>query len=387
MAKHTKRHACPTIEISGIVIREVRSGYFMADYKRNGGKRVRKCFADLTAAKTWAMTTASTIAKHGTDATEGTADHRREFNACMKLLDGTGYTLRQCVEDYLRRNPSAGGQTVRQTCDAYLKAMADGGRRDLSVYEKQLKFNLLCAAFGERLTVGLDETEIELWAKGRGTGDVTTHAYIGAGRDLLRFFQRGGKLHDRIIRDEAPPSTWDTAAVAKIMLATENHAPDIAAGLAILFWAGLRPHECMRLTWSAIDLESGIIRLSGADTKTRSGRNVTITANLKAWLTAYRSTGLVVPSEARYRDAREMAMGKAMIDSWPKDVARHSFATAHYNLHSNVGLTMKELGHRGTSAMFENHYRGVAMSAAEAQDYFNVMPEKKTAAIVFSKAG
>lgn len=387
MAKHTKRHACPTIEISGIIIREVRPEYFMADYKRDGGKRVRKCFADLPAAKAWAMAEARTMAKHGTAAAEGTADQRKEFNACMRLLEGTGYTLRQCVEDYLRRHPSAGGQTVRQTCDAYLQGMREGGRRDLSIYEKTLKFNLLCEAFGERLTVGMDEAEIETWAKGRGTGDVTTQAYIGAGRDLLRFFQRGGKLHERVIRDEAPPSTWDAATVTKIMLATEKHAPDIAAGLAILFFAGLRPHEMMRLTWSAIDLETGVIRLSGELTKTRSGRNVTITPNLRAWLQAYRGTGLVVASEARYRDARELAMGKAKIPSWPKDVARHSFATAHYNLHSNVGLTMKELGHRGTSAMFENHYRGVAMTAAEARDYFNVTPAKQTAAILFEQAG
>jgi hypothetical protein len=386
MARHAKRHAQKVTEIAGIIIREIREGYWMADFQRER-KRVRRCFTDLNVAKAWATAEARTIALHGTAAAEGTADQRREFNACMRLLEGTSYTIRQCVEDYLRRHPSAGGQTVRQTCDAYLKAMKDGGRRDLSVYEKCLKFNLLCTAFGERLTVGLDEGEIEAWAKGRGTGDVTTHAYIGAGKDLLRFFQRGNKLHERTIRDEAPPATWDAATVAKILRAAEHHAADVVAGLAILFFAGLRPHEMMRLPWSAIDLESGIIRLTGELTKTRSGRSVLITTNLRKWLVAYRGTGLVVPSEARYRTGREIAMTAAKIASWPVDVARHSYATAHYNLHSNVGLTMKELGHRGTTSMFENHYRGVAMTLAEAQEYFNVMPEKQTAAIVFEQAG
>jgi integrase len=386
MAKHAKRHVQRVTEIAGIVIREIREGYWMADFQREG-KRVRRCFSDLNVAKAWATAEARTIAKHGTAAAEGTADQRREFNACMGLLKGTSYTIRQCVEDFLRRHPSAGGQTVRETCDAYLKAMKDGGRRDLSIYEKTLKFALLCTAFGERLTVGLEEAEVEQWAKGRGTGAVTTQAHIGAAKDLLRFFQRGGKLHERTIRDEAPPATWDAATVAKLLRAAEHHAADVVAGLAILFFAGLRPHEMLRLTWEAIDLVSGVIRLTGELTKTRSGRNVLITTNLRKWLLAYRGTGLVVPSEARYRTAREKAMTAAKATSWPVDVARHTFATAHYNLHSNVGLTMKELGHRGTSAMFENHYRGVAMTTPEAAAYFEIEPMRKQPAIVFEAAG
>jgi integrase len=386
MAKHAKRHAQKVTEIAGIIIREIREGYWMADFQRER-KRVRKCFTDLNEAKAWATAEARTMVKEGSDTCTLTSDQRREHIACMRLLKGSTATIRQCVEDYLRRHPATGGQTVRETCDAYLKAMKDGGRRDLSCYEKTLKFNLLSAAFGERLTVGLEEAEIEAWAKGRGTGDVTTQAYIGAGKDLLRFFQRGGKLHERTIRNEAPPATWDAATVARLLSAAEHHAADVVAGLAILFFAGLRPHEMMRLPWEAIDLVSGVIRLTGELTKTRSGRNVTITPNLRAWLVAYRRTGLVVPSEARYRTAREKAMTAAKIASWPVDVARHSYATAHLHLNNDAAGTSIQLGHRGNSAMLEDHYRGVPITQAEAQEYFSIMPEKQTAAIVFEQAG
>ena len=386
MARHRGRHKIRTTEIAGFPIREVRPSYWLID-KIYKGERIQKCFSDYSKASAWAQAKRRELERTGTD-NNLSESRRRDAVAAFEKLEGTGYTVMQCVEDYLRRHPATGGQTVKQTCDSYIAAMKAGGRRPLSIYEKTLKFNLLCEEMGDRLTVSLEQADIDLWAKGRNTGAVTTEAYCGAGRDLLRFFARGGTLKERVIRDEAPPSTWDAATVQKVLAMAEQHTPDTVAALAVLFFAGLRPHEMMRLNWNAIDLETGVIRLTGSDTKTRSGRNVTITANLKSWLTAYRGTGPVAPSPARYRDQRETVMVKAGLTSWPVDVARHTFATMHYNLHSNVGATTKELGHRGSSAMFENHYRGVDVSPTQAAAYFAIKPAKSAKKVVqFQAAG
>jgi len=385
MGKHRGRHKIKREEIAGIAIREVRPGYWLADFQR-GGRRERKAFKDLEQAKTWAEAKKIEVINKGVETLNLSDRIRSQALEAARRLEGTGISIITCVEDYLRRHPSTAGETINQTCEKYLAAMRKEGRRHLAIYDKEIKFKILCDAMGNTPTSAVDATDIDQWAEARGGSKVTINAYASIAHSLLRFYKRGGKLKARGNSDEKPPVTWDVKTVQKIMAKAEEHAPDTVAALAVLFFAGLRPHEMLRLTWNQIDMDAGIIRLTGEDTKTRTMRNVELSDNLRLWLTNYRGSGNVAPSPARYRDQREAVMKKCGLKEWPVDVARHTFATMHYNAYQNAAATMAQLGHFSNPQMFLRHYKGVPVTAADAAAFWKIKPAKAGEKVVNFKA-
>lgn len=373
MGKHHKRHGTPTLFEAGIAIRSLTPTYHMVDFMRDG-QRVRKGFKDLAKAKGFCQARALEIRNEGTRTLALPQSVREDALKAMRLLEGSGVTILTAVEDYLRRHPLTVTQTVTETCEKYLAAMRTEGRRELSIYEKDLKFRALKKSLGDSPIVALDDADIEQWAKGREVGKLTTDAYIGAARDLVLFYQRGNRLKPRRHDDEKPPVTWSAETVGKVMEKAEKVAPEVVPALAVLFFAGLRPHEMLRLGWEQIDLETGVIRLTGEETKTRTMRNVEIADNLRVWLEKYRGIGPVAPEENAYRIKRVRVMKACSLTAWPVDVARHTFATMHYNAHQNAAATMAQLGHFGNPQMFLKHYKGVPVTAAEAKAFWKILP-------------
>ena len=375
MGKHHKRRSVPTLFEAAIAIRTVRPDYHMVDFMREG-VRVRKCFADIEEAKAFCRKRAGEIKREGTRILDLPEKVRGDALEAMKLLDGSGVSILTAVQDYLRRHPVNATQTVEETCQKYLEAMRHQGLRPLSVYDKELKFKAFTTALGKSPIAGLDDSDIEAWAATREGTKTTKEAYASCARDAVNFFRRGNKLKRARNGDEKPPVTWDVARVQKIMGTAETVSPEVVPAFAVLFFAGLRPHEMLRLTWEQVDLKAGVIRLTGADTKTRAMRNVEIASNLRAWLARYRGTGNVAPAGSRYRDLREKVMEACGLGEWPVDVPRHTFATMHYNAHQDAAKTQAQLGHFGGPQVFLTHYKGVPVTAADAAKYWKIRPAK-----------
>jgi len=376
MGKHRGRHRMRTEYEKGFAIREWthRPGYYVVDFQI-GGRRVRKGFPSLEQAKTFCQEKRVEITNKGTQTLNLPEKVRADALAAMRVLQGTGVSILAAAEDYVRRHPTTLGETVRQTCDRYLETMQSNGRRSLSIYEKRLKFNALCKAMGETSTAAVDEADIRAWALARGVSSTTTEAYVGAGLSLLTFFH--GKLKARGSSDQKPPVTWDVKVVTDIFAKAAASVPEIVPALTVLFFAGIRPHEMMRLSWAQIDTTARLIRLTGEQTKTRTMRNVDLSDNAVAWLTARRGTGLIVPSRTAYRRMQVKLMEACGLADWPTDVARHTFATMHYNAHQNAATTMAQLGHFGNPQTFVTHYKGVQAPAADVAAFWRIMPGKK----------
>ncbi len=385
MGKHRGRHRMRTEYEKGFAIREwtKRPGYYVVDFQISG-RRVRKGFAALDQAKTFCQEKRIEITNKGTQTLNLPEKVRVDALAAMKVLQGTNVSILEAAEDYIRRHPTTQGETVRQTCDRYLDVMQANGRRSLSIYEKRLKFNALCKAMGETSTDAVDEADIRVWAEARGVGGTTTEAYIGAGLSLLSFFR--GKLKSRGSSDQKPPVTWDVKIVADLFVKAEESVPRIIPALTVLFFAGIRPHEMMRLSWAEIDTAARLIRLTGEQTKTRTMRNVDLSDNALAWLMAYQGTGLLVKSRTAYRRLQVKLMEACGLADWPTDVARHTFATMHYNAHQNAAATMAQLGHFGNPQTFVTHYKGVQASVADVAAFWKIMPTKKSPAAPKAKA-
>ena len=380
MGKHSGRKKMPTQYEKGIAIREWRQDYYVVDFQVNN-KRVRKGFNDLEKAKVYCREKRVEITNRGTDALSFTDRMRHDSLQAMHLLEGSGVSLLDAVKDYVKRNPKTKGETVEETCTRYLAAMGANGRRKLSIIDKQYKFKALCKDLGTRQTSTLDLTDLRTWGSQFSTGKAAKH--ITAAKSLLAFFK--GELKERRKTDEKPPVTWDVNSVTALFTKAEESKKEIIPAFTVLWFAGLRPNEMLRLTWDQIDLDGKVIRLTGEQTKTRTMRNVTLTDNALKWLQAYRGTGPIISTANRFRTLREEMMKACSITEWPVDVPRHTYATMHYNAHHDAAATMAQLGHFGNSQMFVTHYKGVPVTAADVEAYWRIMPKETPAKVTLSE--
>ena len=87
----------------------------------------------------------------------------------------------------------------------------------------------------------------------------------------------------------------------------------------------------------------------------------------------------------KYLIPREKIKTKLSLSDYPVDVARHTFATAHYEAHGDAGATAKQLGHFGTLDVFRKHYKGL-MAHEDALAYWKMMPTVKGNVIQFARA-
>jgi integrase len=380
VGKHTGRHRIPTSFFDGIAVREVRSGYFMADMMR-AGQRVRKAFTSIEGAKAWCHTKSLELTNSGTAAL-GITDSMRVEIVDLKQMLGDRATLRECVDFWLTKHPvEADGRTWANVTEEYLKAMSATNRRETSLADKKLKLSILGEAFGDTAMKAIDradvESKIEELATDRGWSEGSKHAYRGAGLTLLRFYAGTGKRM-LVKQDDDPPATWSSAFVERMMHAAEKVTPEIVAPLAVLLFAGCRPTETERLSWDHIRLADHIIMLPGSITKTRRARNVQITDNLHAWLTAYKGTGPLIASPVRFRAMREELMKAVGLGAWETDTPRHTCAT---NMLASRGAveTANSLGHSASILM--KHYAGNPPLPDAVKHFWNIMPtpQKKKA--------
>jgi integrase len=140
--------------------------------------------------------------------------------------------------------------------------------------------------------------------------------------------------------------------------------------MAIGTLAGLRPTELARLQPEDIDFEAGVIHIRPEVSKTGRPRHVTMSANLRAWLTRYPFT-----TANNFDERRAKACARAGITKWPHDCLRHTFATYHLAMYQDAGKTSFELGHSKGSAVLYRHYAGLA-SKADAERFWSLMPQK-----------
>lgn len=167
---------------------------------------------------------------------------------------------------------------------------------------------------------------------------------------------------------EKMPEFISVDAARDLMTWLEDTHPDLAPYYALGLFAGLRPTEITRLTWEAV--KDDHIRIAGEDSKTRQHRIIEIMPNLAKWIAQYRATGPVCTRQ--YPTGPALKSGR----KYPKDFARHSFATYHLALFESSEKTAFQLGHGLNPGMLLRHYRGLA-TRQESKDYFAIFPKKQ----------
>lgn len=178
----------------------------------------------------------------------------------------------------------------------------------------------------------------------------------------------------RARRDQILPGILTLDQTHALLTAATN--TPLRAYVTLGLFAGIRPDECHRITWTAITPEH--IHIGPAAAKMRHQRFVTYPDNLRLWLEPIRTHGPIVPLNpmAFRRQWKIIRQTAAIFDTWPHDALRHSFATYHLAMYQNAPLTAHELGHPNPGLLY-THYRNLA-TRNDAALYWNLTPETIT---------
>jgi integrase len=197
----------------------------------------------------------------------------------------------------------------------------------------------------------------------------------------LRMFFAWAKKHGHIRQDRSTaadtlvkmrepirtPEIFTVEEMTAIMKAAE---PEMIAYLAVAGFAGVRSAEIEKLDWSAINFETGYIRIDWDQAKTRQRRLVPIQPNLRAWLMkARKESGPLTPRNLRERIQN---IGKRAKVPWKSNALRHSFGSYRLAELQDAAKVSLEMGNSPNILL--RHYRELVVPEA-ARQWFGIMPE------------
>jgi len=347
------------------------------------GQRKRETYDTLEAAKAAAEDKETAQLNNGRAAFALSDRQRTDAVEAVGLLKGAA-SLADAARFWLRYNRQGDkGQTFTALVENYLADMVKRGLRPLTIKDTRWRLTRMAADMGKLPAVRIAPADLENWMDAQGLKKDNRKNFIARARGLFNWAVEKKAVESnpaaKLTMPEMGkdlPAIFSPATVARIMQAAETVAPDCAAFLALCFFAGLRPmNEAGRATWESIDFDNGTIRVNPETAKTRRARLVTLAPNLREWLLRYRLTNRgeqIAPAYGSLVKRLRKIKAAAGVTTWPKDVARHCFASAHLAHHSDIQKTCLELGHQSPQMLF-THYRNL-LSAKQAADYFAIKP-------------
>jgi len=172
--------------------------------------------------------------------------------------------------------------------------------------------------------------------------------------------------------DALPPQYFTPQQCQQLMALVEAHCPGLLAWTALALFAGVRPEDCDRMTWKAINLETGEFSLEAASSKLRSRATIPLTPNCLAWLIHAQERGAVLPvSESVRRRLWEPVKAGMGLAAWPQKVLRHTFCTYGEKLYGAKWVSQRA---RHSEAVLFKHYNNRGATELNAKDFFNIEP-------------
>jgi integrase len=184
-------------------------------------------------------------------------------------------------------------------------------------------------------------------------------------------------------REDAPPAILTIKECEDLLNAAKPAG--LAPYVAVCLFGGLRPFEAQRLTWEAVNLADGEIRLEGVQTKTGNSRVVTICPTLRAWLEAYKGKPFFPSNWRKDFDGVKQSAGYGgrvegegddsgdKLKPWPVDVMRHTAISHYFRNTGSYGQTAEQFGN--SEAIIKRHYQG-RVSSEDTKAFYALLPKK-----------
>jgi len=216
------------------------------------------------------------------------------------LLRGDGRSIQEVLADVF---PDSEGRdqpervTFKAATTHYLQHARHNKKHSTIVTDRQ-RFNIILRTsdWGDRIVKHIDTEEIQRWADKRcemGTGGPTVNRDVSLLRAFFRWAMRRGYCYrnpvDRVQRykENAPRDCCLTLEEANRLIAAA-HA-ELRPAIVVAIGTGMRRGEQLSLRWCDVDMESGAIRIRPENDKTRTGREVPMSAPVLAAMREFRS--------------------------------------------------------------------------------------------------
>lgn len=354
-----------------------RSGRYRVNFTVDRVRRERS-FMEFPAAWEFLQDKIKDAKRGRFDRVELDARTLRSYARCEDLLDGTGRTVEEAVEFFLKHLTHGKQFTVSEVVEAYIT-----DRRKAKVWsdETEKKDSRFYRSFPEapqfsgtiesilaadiqdylcqwdnlatRKTYLRKIRAVWAWAK--------KHRYIAAGCD-----NEASKVDIPKNVDYSDPEIFSLDEVDKLFKRIDT---ELAPALAMRLFAGLRRAEAERLEWKHIFLYEGYIEIPAEVSKTSRRRIVTLRPNLKRWLElvpVQRRVGKFVARDAYTKISKQCG------DLWKRNGTRHSFVSYCMSLRGATAATVaEECGH--SVQVLHTHYRNL-VAPGQGQLYFRIDP-------------
>lgn len=305
---------------------------------------------------------------------------RAEVCTVLEAVRAKGLTIRQVWEAFEQHKLRARGQSVPVIEALARLAVAQRTSNLRPNYIRDVARAVRQFARGREQSLVNQFTKAEVEAFVAAAPSPNTRA-TRRGR-LLAFFsycEREGWADNVVLAvakvkvDPKPPHFFTVPECRRIMELVAAHCPQALAWFALALFAGVRPEDCDRLTWAAVNLETGEVNLEAASTKLRTRATIPLTPNCLAWLIRAQETQAVLPlsASARRRCVSVVRDGLGL-PAWPAKSLRHTFCTYGEVLYGATWVSQRA---RHSEGILFAHYRNRGATALDAKEFFSIEPK------------
>jgi integrase len=361
------------------------------------GKRKRIFFASEREAKAELKRLQMQVAVEGEKGLSLPAADRILAAQAVELLRPYDKTVLDAARFYVKALEAAADDVAIAGLFAeYVESKRRAKHQAVSIEDIQGRLGRFNAVFGHRLAKSVKPGEIEDWLYELGFEPLTINNYRAILHAFFAYLLKRKRIDsnpvaaiDKIKCPVKAPEIFEPEGLRQML---EAAPAKLLPALLIGAFAGLRASEVLRLDWKDVDLVRCFVHVASHKTKTARRRLVKIQPNLAAWLAPYAGrTGKVwVDAKRNYHYAiedltkavAEKAVKGALkqkkttesvvVQKWPQNGLRHSFASYHLAKFQNANQLALELGHTTTRLIFE-HYRELVPPEA-AEQYFTIYP-------------
>jgi integrase len=340
-------------------------------------------------------------ANFGIQAASLTASERIMALDAITKLKPFGVTLTTVVNEYVERRKACTA-SVAEAVEKFMATRRQLGRSATHLANLKAIFARFTAKHGADHISDVTADQIEAFIYAQPGSPRTLNHHRTKLHSLFEFARRRRLARENPVKDIEPQQVKSTKVgiltveqMRRLLVATKAD-PDIFATVALGGFAGLRPEEIARLSWSAIDLENCQIDCGAEITKGAAHRFVRIEPNLLAWIQPvvvealrqgqvkihrsnfwrrFNRVRRAAGFDLRGNGAPEEVQPDEQLVPWPHDGLRHSFGSYHLAHFKDAARTALEMGHRSTAMLFE-HYRARVPDKAAAE-WFAILPQKE----------
>ena len=350
------------------------------DFRSVGGGQ--RFFATEKEAKTAAKAAEKDRSEVGREWADLPAKARAGTLAILREMEAAGVSLADLWESYRRRQVVLALPGPKLEEAIRLLIVSKRGSNFRAKYVDGLENYLQAFAKGrEREPVAAITGEHVLrWFSDRGEKHATKASNIGRLSSLFSFAIRSGwrtdNPVDRVERprlEEKPPQILTVDQASELMDYVQLDHPCALAWFSLALMAGIRPEECDRLGWAAVNLQDGIVTIDAAASKVRRRRIVHLQPAAVDWLRLAKSLGAELPlAHVTRRRHLRAVREKLGFEAWPQDILRHSCASYLMALWQDAGRVAAELGN--SAGILLRHYREL-VRREDAERFWGIRPK------------